>query len=257
MTDYNTHGDCGSHDIFGTNILLVTSGSKREKGHRLFEDVELPRSNEVAALFVTSRSSPTDCLDAWQATVGKLPGKLAIVGEGYQGQKIAAEQGSRHRKPAVTVRDIRDTADLIEVGIAVAELLEKWNTEDRCICVWFESLTEQLHRSESGHVYRFLAELTSRLSEMDAIGCFRIDADSTNEAEIKLIEPLFDDIVRRDGHAADTLEKGWRTVASQGEQEPATEDDRGVGFVYPEDASSDRDLQATSDEETGNGGDPA
>lgn len=226
-------------------------------GHRLFEDVELPRSNEVAALFVTSRFSPTDCLEAWQSTFGELPGKLAIVGKGYQGQKIATEQGSRRRKPAVTIRDVRDTADLIEVGIAVAEFLEQWNTEDHRICVWFESLTEQLHRSESGHVYRFLAELTSRLNEMDAIGYFRIDADSTNEAEIKLIEPLFDDIVRRDGHATDTLEKGRRTAASQGEQGPAKEDDRGVGFVYPEDASSDRDLQATLDEETSNGGDPA
>lgn len=237
----------------GTNILVVTSEPLHEMGHSCFQHVHLPRSGEAAALFITTTRSQTACLEAWQAAVGELPSRLAFVGEDNQGQAPTGDRN--HRNPTMTIRDVRDAGDLIEVGIAVSEVLEEWETEDHRVVVWFESLTEPLHRLGMSHVYRFLAELTSRLNELDAIGIFRLDADSSNETEIELLEPLFADVVRQNGPATDTSAKEPQATASQERQAIETEETTDMGFVYPEDQSSGRNPQARSDEQTSNEGD--
>lgn len=253
MYDSTVHEGRDPLETSGSNILVVTSGTLHEMGHSCFQHVNLPRSDETAALFITTTRSQAACLEAWQATVGDLPSKLAFVGEDNQGQATTGEQG--HRDSAMTIRDVRDAGDLIEVGIAVSELLEDWETGDYHVVVWFESLTEPLHRSGVSHVYRFLAELTSQLNEMDAIGCFQLDADSSNETEIELLEPLFADVVRQNAPATDISEKKPQTATSQERQPTDTTQTTDMGFIYPEDQSSDRNPQARSDEQTSNEGD--
>jgi hypothetical protein len=170
-----------------TVLVVDRPGSDRQEACRaFFADRDL---GEVNVLVVSLTGSAQDRIDAFDDHGLDVPNTLTVISPG------GASGGSRTETVGtggkeVTVRTLKDPAELPKLGMQVTRTLDGWGDAEILIC--FDSLTELLRNVDLERVYRFVQVLSDRLSTEQAWIHVHLEGDAFDDRTLAALRPLFD-----------------------------------------------------------------
>jgi hypothetical protein len=173
-----------------TVLVVDRPGSDRQEACRaFFADRDL---GEVNVLVVSLTGSAQDRIDAFDDHGLDVPNTLTVISPG------GASGGSRTETVGtggkeVTVRTLKDPAELPKLGMQVTRTLDGWGDAEILIC--FDSLTELLRNVDLERVYRFVRVLEDRLGGLDARIHFHVSGEACDDRTLSTLQSLFDTVV--------------------------------------------------------------
>lgn len=196
-----------------TSILLLAP-SLEEPDNRACIDLLSPRHpQQENVLSITVSETPDDRLAVWQHHIGDtLPKRAAIVDAGRsttEDQLAASDEF-----PSITVDVLSDPSNLYELGMAISQYLESWETTSEQTRVCLHSITPLLGTHDQSTVHRLITALNARLTTMDAVAHYHLDPDAHDEQVIADLRPLFDTVIEHD------IDGDWTVRRAAADEEP-------------------------------------
>ncbi|WP_459193586.1 DUF7504 family protein [Halosimplex sp. J119] len=177
MTDLST-------ELADARNVLLCAPSMTGGEDEACTDLLVPSDPGAAnVLWVTFRGDANDCLDRWAGATDEQPGDATVIVVG---------ESSGSKPEGVTVEHVSSPSDLTGLGIAIGELLSKWE-QPPVVCV--DSLTAMLQYVETETAYEFLHAITGQLYAADARAHFHIDPSAHDRTTVDGIASLFDAVV--------------------------------------------------------------
>jgi len=156
----------------------------------LLTDNEPERTN---VLSVTLTLTPDDRLALWQREVGDtLPNRAVVI------------TGSRKREPQTVEIDeipeievdvLEDTAEPLDLGIAIARRLGEWTASEAEIRMCLHSLSALLSVFDRADVIAFVNVLNDLCKSFSAVAHHHIDPTAHDEATLAMLRPLYDTVI--------------------------------------------------------------
>lgn len=183
----------------GTNVLVLAPSLSGETTTRCVEQAEALGVSETPILDLSFTTAPDRRVDTWERELSSPPPAVEVLSVGQtRGATSRPEESARRGDDGrVGIRMIDDPRDMTGIGIAISETFDRWSEWDRAV-VRVGELTTLLQYAETSTVFRFLHVLTSRLSEANAVGFYRLAPDAHDEQTVGTLFQLFDDAIRVD-----------------------------------------------------------
>lgn len=217
MTDSSY--DASSLPEDAANVLVLGTPGDRATEEACVDLLTVGPAGRTDLLFVTVTEPARARIDAWRGRAGDQPAKVGVVSVDERGRSTA-------RTPAddFSVQTVGEPGDLTGLGIAVTEYLSEWHDDGNRTVLCFRSVTALLQYVGARRAYKFLNELTSRLSRVEAVAHFHLDPSAHDEQTVNTLVPLFDAVVDPTGDRTPPTAGADATVVTGSDGEPATDD---------------------------------
>jgi len=169
--------------------------------------------SETNVLSVTLSASPSDRLSVWRRESGEeLPARTTIF-DGRRGETegelsdSGSESASGPELPSV--RRLSDSADLHDVGLAIANQLGAWRDTDETTAMCLHSLMTLFAAYDVGRVIGLVTALNDLCDEHDVIAHHHVDPGEIDDETLTTLRPLYDAVLEY------TPEGGWIPMESE------------------------------------------
>lgn len=153
----------------------------------------------VAALRLDFHRTPGDLLPDWLQNMGYRPVKVGIVSVGEQAKTGAVREGQYDGFPFdVNVKCVANPGNLTDIGVAVTEMLDRWDEDIDQLVFCFHSLTPLLYYSDVNKAYQFTHHLTGHMTLRNASAHYHMDPNAHDTSTINTFKTLFDAAVEID-----------------------------------------------------------
>lgn len=195
MTDVLDGGLADTAIESGTNVLVAGPplSGKRRLGQRI---LQRGMANDEGAIVISARDTAERVRELFGLPADDPDDLLGVV-------DCVTEHVGRAPSETDLVRYAASPSDMTGVGIKFAEFVEYFNCErdverNR---VLLNSITTLLQYSSLQTVFRFLHALTTRVTEVDAVGVAVVESTVHDAETMATIRELFDGVVEttRDG----------------------------------------------------------
>lgn len=148
---------------------------------------------ETNVLSVTLSASPAERLSVWQREADcELPARATILD--------ARREMTKARLPAseaasISVRGVRENADLYDIGLAIASQLGAWENADETTVVCLHSVTALLAAYDTEGVISLITALNDLCERLGVIAHHHVDPAEHDEETLTTLRPLYDAVI--------------------------------------------------------------
>jgi hypothetical protein len=177
-----------------SSILLLAPAASEFDDHACIDLLTTSEPSATNVLSVTLAESPDERIAIWQHEVAAPP-KRGVVVDAGRGRRSPASVGESRPPPSITVDTLAPEAEPVDVGIAVARWLGRWEPTAESTAFCLHSLTTLLDAFGRDDVVSLVSGLNRLCETVGVTAHHHVDAVTADEALLATLRPLYDAVV--------------------------------------------------------------